>query len=236
MMSPSNSDNNSYGTAALSPGSWTVTSPAEPTWNVSSPNSTSSISTSSITRGNAPPNTPSTVSSGSTTTHDFIGLPANLGKPSTAVVPKKAIDIRRQKVAEVKAHKLLNQRVWDPSSSGSERTPASPSCSHPAMDDNGYAIRMEAKRRYKEKKQQEKIAAFVNGGVVSTSVPISSSPPTRVITRPRLEVLATTTRKKKVVAPEEDVENINDYKSIMDIEREKEAERHALYLLKKFGY
>jgi hypothetical protein len=240
MMSPSNSghnsDHNSYGSPALSPGQWNVQSPVEGMWNVTSPQSAS--------------NTASSPSSGSTTTHHFIGLPKDLGKSSDRIA-KNELDIRRQKIAEAKAQKLLQRSIWagDPSSPGSGRTPASPlgsSCSD--MDDNGLAIRKEAKRVYKEKKRITKIAAYTNGGVVPVSPSSSASssdyttrsvssshPTTRIITRPKKECLATSTRKKKVVPPGEDVESINDYKSILDIEREKEAERHALYLLKKFG-
>lgn len=233
MVSPSNrSENNSYGSPALSPGSWNVASPDEGKWNVASPQSASSGSYGA----DVPPTTPSSVSSGSTSTHHFIGLPTHLGK--SEAIEKDDLDIRRQKVAEAKAQKLLQQNIWagdpsSPGSAGSGRVPASPPRSHPEIDDNGYALRLEAKRRYKEKKRLEQIAAYTNNGGSASPSSSVSSPTTRVINRPR--VLATTTRKKKVVPPDEDYENINDYKSVMDIEREREAERRALYLLKKFG-
>lgn len=84
---------------------------------------------------------------------------------------------------------------------------------------------------YKEKKRLARIETYKNG----EQTPRKVGPP-RIITNVRKERLATSTRKKKVVAPEEDYETINDFKSVLDIEREQEAERHALYLLKKFGF
>ena len=48
------------------------------------------------------------------------------------------------------------------------------------------------------------------------------------------ERLATSTRKKKTVTPEEDFESITDYKCQLDIDRQKEAKSKALKLLSYF--
>ena len=88
-------------------------------------------------------------------------------------------------------------------------------------------------RAYKEKKRLAKLQAYGNSGV-STAKP--ATPPIEVITQPRKERLATTTRKMKKPSAEDDYEKINDYKTVFDIEREKEAQRQALYLLKKYGF
>ena len=232
MASPTNSDNNSYGSPALSPGSWNVPSPDadQANWNVSSPQSYNSNSSGSSrsSRSGAPPATSSSVSSsGSTTTHDFIGLPLNLGKPNA--IPKTKHDVKRQRRSELKAQDLLRDN-WGNQSTGSERTPAPTTVSHSDPEDGGYALRMQAIREYKEKKRLAKIEAFKKG-----ETPKSVGPP-RVLRQTPKERLATTTRKKKVASPEEDYETINDYKSTLDIEREREAKQTALDLLKKFGY
>ncbi len=254
-VSPTNSDHNHYSSPVVSPGSWNVASPDAISdmlsWDISSPSSTSNSSFAD----SAPPNTPSSRSSqGSTTrTQDFIGLPTHLGKPEA--VEKNDLDIRRQKIAEVKARKLL-QESWA-KEAGPGRTPASPPRSCPDFDDNGYALRQEAVRRYKEKKRSAKIGTTVNGAKIGTTVngakigttvngakigitvngadssALSNLP--KLITPPRKERLATSTRKKKIASPEEDFETIADFKSVVDLEREKEAQSTALRLLLHSG-
>lgn len=246
MPSPTNSDNNYYGSPAISPGSWNVASPDMPSpgqasWNASSPESHSSSGSSSYWGRVPPNNTPSTVSSsgssrsvsssGSSKARDFIRLPLNLGKPDA--IPKTKHDVKREKRSELKAQELLinawaNSENSDPESG---RTPASPRTHYPQIDDNGYAARQKAIQEYKEKKRLAKINALTNGG---SPRPLSMPPP--IILRSQSEKLATSTRQKKVVPPEEDYESINDYKTVIDIEREQEARRTALYLLKKYGF
>lgn len=200
--------------------------------------------------GRAPPNTPSSVStSGSTTTHDFIGLPQDLGKENP--IEKDDLDIRREKIANARAHKLMARHIAA-DKTGVTTTPVSPSaCSYYSStstassssyssyaspstnsgnDDNGYAVRQARIREHKERKLQSKLAA-ASGHSSSWQ-----SPSPRLITKPRKECLATSTRKKKIVSAEEEYETIDDYKCQLHFDQEKEARQRALQLLEELGY
>jgi hypothetical protein len=50
-----------------------------------------------------------------------------------------------------------------------------------------------------------------------------------------MERMATSNRKNKAISPEEEVETIQDYKTGLDMDREKEARSQALSLLKGAG-
>lgn len=232
MASPTSTDHNHYSSPGVSPGSWNVASPGTLTssgsWTMSPPSSGSSTSYSRSVQPNSPSSSASS-SVRSTTTHDFIGLPKQLGM-QTESLKRDPLEIRRQKIAEAKARKLL-QQSWA-KEPGCDRTPASPPRSCPDIDDEGYALRQEAIRRYKEKKRLQKLSVDVNGERSSSA--LAMIPP--AIVNASKEKMATTTRKKKVtVTPEEDFETIEDFKSVYDIERAQDAQKMALRLLSQFG-
>eukprot|EP00934_Nitzschia_sp_Nitz4_P000950 Nitzschia sp. Nitz4//scaffold122_size67431//24937//25602//NITZ4_006083-RA/size67431-processed-gene-0.39-mRNA-1//-1//CDS//3329534397//950//frame0 len=207
VVSPSNSDHNYYGSPATSPGGWNVASPVSATGFPGTP--------------------PAVIPNGATNTHDFLGLPEDSEKH--AKLEKDDLDIRREKIAHARAQKLMARHV------GVEQVPTSPmspaSSTSSELDDNGYAIRQAKIREYKEKKRQAK----VEGSAATSPRPMTLSPPGCVV-KPRKECLATTTRKKKAVTAEEEVETINDYKCPYDLDREKEAKKRALKLLEELGY
>lgn len=231
MASPTSSNHSRNSSPGVSPGNWNVASPSTVTssgsWARSPPSSTSSNT--SYTHSLQPHSPSSSASSvRSTTTHDFIGLPKQLGM-QTEIVKRDAQEIRRQKIAEAKARKLL-QQSWA-QEPGCARTPASPPRSCPEIDDEGYALRQEAIRRYKEKKRLEKL-----GGANGESSSVLAMIPPAIAMNASKEKLATSTRKKKVeVTPEEDFETIDDFKSVYEIERAQDAQKMALRLLSKYG-
>lgn len=198
--------------------------------------------------GNVPMNSPSTTCSSdySTTTHDFIGLPQDLGqKPQQQKLLRSGLDAERERAAQVKAQELLQQACG-----------VGPTPSEPVSEDNGLAARVVAVQTYKEKKRLSQIQQLEQiendkDGVAARKAAIlryklkktqemrgvKPNEEVRVLKfNPRKEVLATTTRKKKAVNAEEDCDNINDYKCKYDLEREQEAKYKALDLLKEFGF
>jgi hypothetical protein len=162
------------------------------------------------------------------TVHDFIGLPTELGKPQPRV-ELEALDIRRKKIAETKAQKLLEATLTGNCPS---QTPASPTGIYPDNDDNGYAVRQRAIQAHKEKKRQAKIRAMT--GESSENIPEVRTLPI-LLAEAGMERMATSNRKNKAISPEEEVETIQDYKTGLDMDREKEARSQALSLLKGAG-
>lgn len=223
MASPTNSDYNVYGSPALSPGSWNVASPG------AASSGSSVVSPSSSSYGGSQS---SIASPRSTTTHDFIGLPVKLGKEESTKFEADSEYIRRKMVAEAKAQKRLNAILGvSVGAADPGRTPASPTRVHPQIDDEGYALRQQAILEYKQRKREAKLESLSGGKYKATPRTLP-----KVLAEAGKERLATSTRKKKTKkTPEEDMESIQDYKTGLDIDREKEAKSRALSLMKELG-
>ena len=212
MTSPTQSENSSY---TSSPGSWNVSSPhSENGGYYSTPPG------SSVYEGSQSPC--------STVTNHYIGLPNKLGKEHTTEVELEAVDIRRRKIAEEKALKRLDAALAGSSSRG---TPCSSTAICPDVDDNGLAVRMQAIRDYKEWKQQAKFEAMT--GVSPGEKPIVRALP-RILAEAGKEKMATSTR-KKIVSKTAREDYFRDFKTVLDIQREREAQSQALSLLKGPG-
>jgi hypothetical protein len=211
-----------YGYPCVSPLSSNVASPdaMHRSYGSSSPDSSSTYEGCL-----SPHSAASTYSWGSATSPsgtNFIGLPTTLGKQPPAV-DVEALDIRRRMAAEAKAQKLFQDTVAGRTSHF--QTPTSPTT---VCTDTGLAIRQQAIRDYKEKKRLAKLAAL-NGDYKP------DLPPPRVLLEAKKERLATTTRKKVVTTADEATDSIQNYKTGLDREREKEATIRALSLLKEIG-
>jgi hypothetical protein len=213
MTSPSQSDNSSYGSSVVSPGSWNLASPHSGSGgNYSSPQG------SSVHGGSQSPR--------SIIANDFIGLPKKLGKEQHEIeVELEAIDIRRRKIAEEKALRRLDAALV-----GSRQ--CSSTGNSPDVDDNGLALRMQAIRDYKEWKHQAKFQAMT--GVSPGEKPIVRALP-RILAEAGKEKMATSTRKNKVVSQKAKEDYFRDFKTVVDIQREKDAQSQALSLLKGAG-
>lgn len=207
--SSSMSDNNSYGTPAISPGSWNAPTPeSQITAPYDSPSSVQSRSSSS-----APPLTPSSVSSASTA--DYPALPSELGK--VEVINKSGIDMERERIAENRALRLMNQAVFAKPQVRSGAGVLTARQAAAKRDEMQTNIAIESKIRYKEEKEEMK------------PTPMLATPTPK-------ERLATSTRKVKKQSPDSATDffggTVDDMKCELDREREQWAERTALRLLR----
>jgi len=216
MTSPAQSENSSYSGSVVSPGNWNVASPHSEngSYYLSPPGS-------SVHEGSQSPC--STVF-----TNDYIGLPNKLGKEHKIEIELEAIDIRRRMIAKEKALKRLDTALVGSSSQG---TPCSSTGICPDVDDNGLAVRMQAIRDYKEWKHQVKFEAMT--GVSPGQKPIVRTLP-RALAEAGKEKMATSTR-KKVVSKTAREDYFRDFKTVLDIQRERDAQSQALSLLKGPG-
>lgn len=274
MASPVNSDHNYYGSPMVSPGSWNVASPAsvmgcqtsqykQNSQPMHTPSTVCSAdySHSTATPVASPPSSytysrnsyPSSASTTITTTHDFIGLPQNLGRP---VEPQPELEktrfyVEREQAALKQAQRLMEETYDMISRNVDLKTPKTNHGQFPEMDDNGFAKRQEKILAYKEKKRVEQIRQLEeeqkkcgddNGDAARKAAllryklkksqeargikPNAEYSPLRF--EPPKERLATSTRKKKAVTAEEDYESINDFKCQFDIDREKDTDRKSV--------
>jgi len=138
--------------------------------------------------------------------------------------------------AEAKAQKLLDVTL---TGGGSSHSHSSHSGMYPSsqfngyntsMNDNGESIRRQAVLDYKERKYRTRFEAM-------TDVAPGPKPLPRLLAKAGMEKMATSTRKKKSVetTTAKDTESIESLKTGLDKDREKEAQSHALSLLRGPG-
>jgi hypothetical protein len=207
--SPTNSDNNYYGSPAISPGSWNASSPHDGT-NYSYPSPDSSFQGSA--NGSTPPSSPSSAPS-SSTNHNELELPSELGKEH---IKKNELDQRREKWANTEALKLMQETVGRHTQTEEERR------TQVRGGMTARQLRQAAAKRYEEKTKLKEASKAENQIL---------KPAPKLVAPTSKEKLASSTRQKKKPTPEEDYESIADFKCQLDIERERWAEKTALRLL-----
>jgi hypothetical protein len=203
------SDNNTYETPVISPGSWNAPTPeSQITAPYDSPSSVQSRSSSS-----AMPHAPTSASSASM--DDYPSLPSELGKVE---VIKSDVDMERESMAENRALRLMDRAVGaKPQVRSSTAGALTARQAATKRDEMQKKIETESKIRHKEEREKMKPT------------------PKLAIAKPK-ERLATSTRKVKQ-SPEDDSaavfeeETVDDMKCQLDREREQEAEKKALRLL-----
>jgi hypothetical protein len=199
--SGSMSDNNSYGTPAVSPGSWNAPTPESQIGaTYDSPASVQSRSSSSV-----PPHTPSSVSSAST--GDYPSLPSELGKVE---VIKSDLDMERERLAENRALRLMGQVVG-----------AKPQVRSAA----GALTARQAAIKRAEMQKRIGTESEERGKIKPTPKLATPKPKERLATSTRK------IKQSPESAAEFEEETVDDMKCQLDREREQEAEKKALRLL-----